>query len=99
MATRTGEKEELLREIRDGVRLIAAAMAEPLRKRLEAEFLTSAQRKRMYKEFTGAQPYDAIAKKVGVTSEAVRQFAVSLAASGLVLLEKQGAKVLPRRVL
>jgi hypothetical protein len=90
------EKDRIMREIRDGVRLIAAAMAEPLRKRLSDEFLTSQQRKRMYREFTGTQSYDAIAKAAGVTAEAVRQFAVALDAAGLVVLEKCGAKTCPK---
>jgi hypothetical protein len=92
-------KELLLREIRDGVRLIAAAMAEPLRKRLNEEFLTSSQRKRMYLQFDGLQPYDTIAGKAGVTAEAVRQFAVTLERVGLVTFEKQGGKTCPRRIL
>lgn len=99
MTDSSGEKERLLREIRDGVRLIAAAMAEPLRKRLEQEFLKSGQRKKMYKEFDGTQSYEAIANKVGVTAEAVRQFAVALEQNGFVVLEKRGAKSHPRRVL
>jgi hypothetical protein len=93
------EKDMMLREIRDGVRLIAAAMAEPLRKRLEQEFLTSGQRKKMYKEFDGTQPYEQIASSVGVTAEAVRQFAVSLQGAGLVTLEKRGSKSCPRKLL
>ncbi len=93
------ETLEILKEIRDGVRLIAAAMAEPLRKRLEEEFLTSPQRKRMYQEFNGSQPYEVIGGKVGVTAEAVRQFAVSLQETGLVVLSKQGNKTCPKKVL
>jgi hypothetical protein len=93
------EKDLILRDIRDCVRLIAAAMAEPLRKRLNEEFLTSSQRKMMYKEFDGLQPYEAIAASVGVTAEAVRQFAVALQQKGFVTLEKQGAKTCPRKLL
>jgi len=99
MTAKTDEKTMILREIRDGVRLIAAAMAEPLRKRLNEEFLTSAQRQKMYREFNGSQSYEVIAKKAGVTAEAVRQFAVSLEQAGFLVLDKQGAKTCPRRIL
>jgi hypothetical protein len=99
MALTADEKDLMLREIRDGVRLIAAAMAEPLRKRLNEEFLTSSQRKKMYKEFDGLKPYETIAAISGVTAEAVRQFAVALQQVGLVALEKQGSKTCPRKLL
>jgi len=95
----TEDKISILREIRDGVRLIAAAMAEPLRKRLAEEFLTSAQRKKMYREFDGKQSYETIASKAGVTGEAVRQFSVALQVEGFVVLDKQGAKTCPRKLL
>jgi hypothetical protein len=91
--------ERLLVEIRDSVRLIAAAMAEPLRKRLANEFLTSNSRTRMYREMNGVQAYTDIAKKAGVTGEAVRIFAVSLQAQGLVVLEKRDGRICPRSVL
>jgi hypothetical protein len=93
------EKDLILKDIRDGVRLIAAAMAEPLRKRVEAEFLTSPQRKKMYKEFNGEQFYEQIAAAAGVTAEAVRQFAVLLQQAGLVTFEKRGSKTCPRKLL
>ncbi len=93
------DTELLIREIRDGVRLIVAALADPLRKRLEEEFLTSDHRKKMYREFTGSQPYDVIAKAAGVTAEAVRQFAIALEAVGFVSLEKLGTKACPRKLL
>jgi myo-inositol-hexaphosphate 3-phosphohydrolase len=99
MAFTADEKDSMLREIRDGVRLIAAAMAEPLRKRLDEEFLTSSQRKKMYKEFNGSQSYEAIAGATGVTAEAVRQFAVALQQVGLVTLDKVGSKTCPRKLL
>jgi hypothetical protein len=99
MPGQANETETLLREIRDGVRLIVAALADPLRKRLDEEFLTSTQRKKMYREFNGAQPYDAIAKKVGVTAEGVRQLAVALEAVGFVTLDKVEAKTCPRKLL
>jgi len=93
------EKETMLREIRDGVRLIAAAMAEPLRKRLDEEFLTSGLRRKMFKVFDGTHTYDQVAAAVGVTTEAVRQFAVALQQVGLVVLDKQATKTCPRRLL
>jgi hypothetical protein len=99
MPSQANETDELLREIRDGVRLIVAALADRLRKRLDEEFLTSAHRKKMYREFDGMQPYDAIAKKVGVTAEGVRQLAVALEAVGFVSLEKGSTKTCPRRLL
>jgi hypothetical protein len=99
VANAAEDKDSILREIRDGVRLIAAAMAEPLRLRLDKEFLTSAQRKKMYQEFDGTQSYEVIAKKVGVTAEAVRQLSISLEGQGFVALEKQGARTCPRRLL
>jgi hypothetical protein len=99
MGNPTEDKDSILRDIRDGVRLIAAAMAEPLRQRLEKEFLTSAQRKKMYQEFDGSQSYETIAKKVGVTAEAVRQLSISLEGQGFVTLEKQGARTCPRKLL
>jgi DNA-binding Lrp family transcriptional regulator len=79
--------------------LIVAALAGPLRKRLNEEFLTSEQRRKMYREFSGSQPYDVIAKTVGITAEAVRQFAIALEQVGFVSLEKVGAKTCPRRLL
>ncbi len=99
MDSSTDEKTRILQEIRDGVRLIAAAMAEPLRKRLHAEFLTSSQRVKMYQEFNGARSYDEIAKRVGTSSEAVRQLAVTLDEAGLVVLSKNGSKTCPRKIL
>jgi len=93
------EKTRMLREIRDSVRLIAAAMAEPLRKRLEEEFLTSPQRKKMYREFDGSRPYDEIARSVGVSPEAVRQFAVAMEQAGFVVLEKQTNKTCPKGIV
>ncbi len=99
MSIQTSETDALLREIRDGVRLIVAALADPLRKRLDGEFLTSPQRKKMYREFDGVQPYDVIAKKVGVTAEGVRQLAVALEAVGFVTLEKVNTKTCPRKLL
>lgn len=99
MSDQADGMEALLREIRDGVRLIVAALAGPLRKRLDEEFLTSAQRKKMYREFDGTQPYDVIAKKVGVTAEAVRQFAIALESVGFIALEKVATKTCPRKLL
>jgi biotin operon repressor len=99
MAFSPDEQKKILLEIRDGVRLIAAAMAKPLRERLHDEFLKSNQRKKMYREFDGQQSYEAIAKKVGVTAEAVRQFTVALEEAGFVVLNKQDGKTCPRRVL
>ena len=99
MALTVEEKDLILRDIRDGVKLIAAAMAAPLRKRLDEEFLTSNQRKKMYKEFDGSRSYDSIAASSGVTAEAVRQFAVALQQVGLVTLEKQGSKTCPRKLI
>lgn len=99
MSDTANETEALLREIRDGVRIIVAALAEPLRRRLDEEFLTSTQRKAMYKEFDGTQPYDVIAKKAAVTAEAVRQFAVLLHQAGLVTLERSDTRTCPRRLL
>jgi hypothetical protein len=99
MTTQANETDVLLREIRDGVRLIVAALAEPLRKRLDEEFLTSTQRKKMYREFDGIQPYDVIAKRVGVSAEGVRQFAVALEAVGFVALDKVATKTCPRKLL
>ena len=99
VAAQTEDKDSILREIRDGVRLIAAAMAEPLRQRLEKEFLTSAQRKKMYHEFDGTQSYETIAKKAGVTQEAVRLLATSLQEKGMVVLDKRGARTCPRKLL
>src|SRR5260370_22244530 len=91
------EKDGMRREIRDGVRLIAAAMGEALQKRLDREFLTSNQRKRMYREFDGLQSYEAIAGKAGVTAEAVRQVAVALEKGGFVWVEEDGNKNNPRK--
>lgn len=99
MSAQTSETDMLLREIRDGVRLIVAALADPLRKRLDEEFLTSAQRKKMYREFNGTQPYDVIAKKLGVTAEGVRQVAIALEAVGFVVLDKVATKTCPRKLL
>lgn len=99
MGSPAEDKESILKEIRDSVRLIAAAMAEPLRQRLEKEFLTSAQRKKMYQEFDGKQSYEAIAKKVGVTQEAVRLLSIALQEEGLVVLDKQGARTCPKKLL
>jgi hypothetical protein len=99
MSSQANEADVLLREIRDCARLIVAALAGPLRKRLHDEFLTSAQRKKMYREFDGTQPYDVIAKKIGVTAEGVRQLAVALEAVGFVSLEKTSTKTCPRRLL
>jgi len=99
MSAQASETDKLLREIRDGVRLIVAALADPLRKRLDEEFLTSAQRKKMYREFDGMQSYDVIAKSVGITAEGVRQFAVALEAVGFVALEKVATKTCPRKLL
>jgi hypothetical protein len=99
MPFQTDEADALLRQIRDGVRLIVAALADPLRKRLADEFLTSPQRKKMYREFDGSQPYDVIAKKVGVTAEGVRQLAVALENVGFVTLEKIDTKTCPRKLL
>ena len=99
MSIQTNEADMLLRQIRDGVRLIVAALADPLRKRLDEEFLTSTPRKKMYREFDGSQPYDVIAKKVGVTAEGVRQLAVALEGVGFVALEKIDTKTCPRKLL
>jgi len=99
VSAQTSETDMLLREIRDGVRLIVAALADPLRKRLDEEFLTSAQRKKMYREFNGTQPYDVIAKKLGVTAEGVRQVAIALEAVGFVVLDKVATKTCPRKLL
>jgi hypothetical protein len=99
MSISTNETDALLSQIRDGVRLIVAALADPLRKRLDDEFLTSPQRKKMYREFDGKQPYDTIAKKVGVTAEGVRQLAVALESVGFVTLEKVDTKTCPRKLL
>ena len=99
MPRSSGEMEVVLREIRDGVRLIVAALAEPLRKRLDEEFLTSNQRRKMYGEFDGSQPYDVIANKAGVTAEAVRQLATALEKLGFVTLEKVGTKTCPRKLV
>jgi hypothetical protein len=99
MSIQTNEADALLRQIRDGVKLIVAALAEPLRKRLDEEFLTSSERKKMYREFDGTQPYDILAKKAGVTAEGVRQFAVALERVGFVTLEKVDTKTCPRKLL
>jgi hypothetical protein len=99
MPVAADDTNSLLREIRDNLKLIAAAMAEPLRKRLSEEFLTSPQRQKMYKEFDGEHTYEQVAKKVGVTHEAVRMLAVTLQHEGFLAIEKKDAKSFPRRLL
>jgi hypothetical protein len=50
-------------------------------------------------EFDGTQSYDSIAKKVGVTAEAVRQLSIALKEKGFVALDKGGARSCPRKLL
>lgn len=50
---------------------------------IQSKYLTTDQRKKMYELFDGTRSLKEIGDEVGVSSEAVRQFAVSLEKAGL----------------
>ena len=65
---------------------------------IRAKYLTTPQREQMYNLFDGTLGFKEIGVSVGTSSEAVRQFAVSLEKSGLIEYVQNGKSKCPKRI-
>ena len=75
------EHTEILREAVRLLKIIARPQLNELRERFETAMLTSAKRKEMWELMDGKRSLTDIAKKVGVSNEAVRKLASEIEAS------------------
>ena len=65
---------------------------------IKNKYLTTPQRQEMYDMFDGSASLKEIGKLVGTSSEAVRQFAVTLEKAGLIEYVQDGKTKYPKRV-
>ena len=66
---------------------------------IRTKYLTTTQRKQMYDLFDGTLSQKEIASKVGVSSEAVRQFVVTLEQAGIIeQVAVNGRQKNPKRI-
>lgn len=93
--------KKLLSKLDEIIRLlrpISYAKSSEVAKMLEEQFLTTAQRKRMYELFDGDHTQQQIADQVGVTSEAVRLLIADLEPRGLIEIVKKGKFKVPKKI-
>ena len=93
---RTNDKlDELIRLMR----IITGPKIKEFNEYIEEKFLNTKERKKMYELIDGETNIKEIAKKVTVSSEAVRVFVRDLEAAGLIQLEKVGSFNIPKRLV
>ena len=73
----------ILIDIRKMLTVLSYDKYNDFKKYIEQHYLTTVIRRRMYELFNGKNSLKTIGSKVGTSSEAVRQFAVSLEKDGL----------------
>lgn len=81
------------------VRIIAAPRVREFQEYIEAKFLNTKERQKMYELIDGKRTMGAIATDVNVTHEAVRLFVKDLEAEKLIQIEKVGASNIPRKLI
>lgn len=88
-----------LSEIRKLLTIFAQDKIDAFNLSIKEKYLTSVTRQKMYDLFSGEKTLKEIADEVGVSSEAVRQFAVALEKAGLLSYtsNNSGTK-LPKRL-
>jgi hypothetical protein len=92
---------ELLREAVWLLRIMARAQITELRERFSSGLLASARRRQMWELMDGNRSLTDIGRKVGTSTEAVRQFLAEVEAKwpDLVVVNRSGAGVYPRRLI
>lgn len=75
---------EELKAIRRLLTIFSQDKLEEFNENIKTKYLTTPQRQQMYELFDGTKSLKEISTVVNVSSEAVRQFAVSLEQSGLI---------------
>ena len=94
------ENTELLKEAVRLLRIIARPQLNELKERFESTMLTSEKRRQMWEEMDGSRSLADIAKKVGVSAEAVRVFSSEIEArwTDLADVKRHGKSIYPRRL-
>ena len=80
------------------VRIIAMPRVKELKEHIEAKFLNTKERKKMYELIDGKKTIGEIAKKVNVTHEAVRLFVRDMETEELIQIEKVRSSNIPKRL-
>ncbi len=95
-----GKVLQLLQEAVRLLRIIARPSLVELRERFEGQMLASSKRREMWGEMDGSRSIADIARKVGVSHEAVRQFANELEARwpDAVEVRRSGKSMYPRKL-
>ena len=95
------EVTELLREAVRLLRIMARPQMTELRERFSTSMLASAKRRKMWEHMDGNRSLTDIGRKVGTSTEAVRQFLAEVEAKwpGVVEVNKSGAGTFPRRLI
>lgn len=97
------EKEEkterLLQDVLERLDILVAGRVQELRKILNNQYLTTKKRKVMYNMFDGKTSMQEIAKKLGVTFEAVRRLKVALEQDRLIKIKKEGKTEYPQKLI
>lgn len=89
--------EELV-EIRKMLTVLSQDKLSEFNEQVKAKYLTTEQRQKMYDSFDGTKTLKEISEEAGTSSEAVRQFAVSLEKSGLLEYVVIGKYKCPKRL-
>ena len=94
--------EQILQELKAIRRLLTVFSQDKLdefNEKVKTKYLTTPQREQMYELFDGTKNQKEVAVVVGVSSEAVRQFCVSLEQAGLIeMIAINGKQKNPKRV-
>lgn len=88
-----------LRQIRAVQQLLARASMDELQGKLESRYLTTDERRNMYRLADGRRTVSDIAREVKKTPEAVRQLMAELERAGYVQIVKDGKASVLRRLL
>lgn len=93
--------EQILEElvsIRKMLTILSQDKLSDFNEQIKTKYLTTEQRQKMYDYFDGTKTLKEIGEEVGTSSEAVRQFAVSLEKAGLLEYVIMGKSKCPKRL-
>lgn len=89
--------EELI-TIRKMLTILSHDKLSDFNEQIKVKYLTTEQRQKMYDLFDGTKTLKEISEEVGTTSEAVRQFAISLEKVGLLAYVINAKSKCPKRL-
>ena|SRR3990172_12394770 len=95
------EVAELLKEAIRLLRIIARPQVTELRERFQSAMLASPKRRQMWEHMDGRRSLSDIGRKVGTTSEAVRQFVAEIEGKwpDLIEVDRGGGAAFPKRLI